>query len=52
MLSLCDEFKQGMVSPDDLMRERDALPDLLKKKVQEIALVLNALRRVGQNEFL
>lgn len=51
MLSLCDEFKQGMVSPDDLMRERDALPDFLKRKVQEIVLVLNAYDALVKRSF-
>lgn len=52
MLSLCDEFKQGMVSPDDLMRESEALPDcLLKRKVREIALVLTAYDALVNTSF-
>jgi len=53
MLGLSAEFKQGAVSPEEIMSVSDNMADcLLKKKTREISLILSAYEAlVGQSYF-
>ena len=52
MISLCDEFKQNSLTPENAMSFADSIESgTLKKKLSEVSIVLQAYDALMQNRF-